>query len=60
MEFADSGIATFQDMVSRDIVCAVTLGKQKSPVPFGKKDLAGTRTSSDTVGETVIYCILST
>lgn len=59
MEFADSGIATFQDMVSRDIVCAVTLRKQKSPVPFGKT-IWQEPELVQTLGETVIYCILST
>ena len=37
VQFADSGISTFESMGFRDIVCTVTPRKQKSPVHFGKE-----------------------
>jgi hypothetical protein len=57
VQFADSGISAFQDVGSGDSLYSHTK-KTKRSCAFWKRDLAGTRISLDTVGET-IYCILS-
>jgi hypothetical protein len=57
VQFADSGISTFLDMGSRHSLYSHTK-KTKESCTFWKSDLTGTRTSLDTVGEPVIYCIL--